>query len=242
MNERSLPERGQGPSARVRDMPGPRRATGALGPAVRAVFAWPYRWGLSMLYRAGFRPAQITVLSLVANVAAGWLLLTGRRLLPAWLLLVAGVLDVFDGALARLRGEDGPGGAFLDSVLDRVSDLVVFGCLYWSLTGEGQRTAAGLALAGLVVSLMVSNLRAEAESVGLAVTEGVAQRLERYVLLIVGLGVPGALVPVLALVTALGGVTVAQRAASAWTRTADAHGPPEITASAARSAPPRENE
>src|SRR5207248_3921048 len=132
-------------------------------------------------------------------------------------LLAAGLLDVFDGGLARLRGEESRAGAFLDSVVDRVSDVIVFGCLYWSLAGQGHRASAALALAGLLVSLMVSHLRAEAEAVGLVLTEGIVQRLERYVLLIVGLGVPGALLPVLALITALGAVTVAQRAARAWT-------------------------
>src|SRR5437016_5154267 len=111
--------------ARVRDMPPPRRASGMFAPALRAVFAWPFRWALSILYRAGFRPAQITLLSLATNVVVGWLLITGRRLLPAWLLLVAGLLDIFDGALARLRHEDSRSGAFLDSVLDRVSDIVI---------------------------------------------------------------------------------------------------------------------
>jgi len=210
------PERDEPAPARVRDIPGPRHATGAFAPTLRAVFAWPYRWALSLLYRAGFRPAQITALSLVANCVVGWLLITGRRLLPAWLLLVAGLLDIFDGGLARLRGEESRAGAFLDSVVDRVSDLVVFGCLYWSLAGQGKTAGAALALAGLLVSLLVSHLRAEAEAIGLALTEGVVQRLERYVLLIVGLGVPGALLPVLALITALGAVTVIQRGARAW--------------------------
>jgi CDP-diacylglycerol---glycerol-3-phosphate 3-phosphatidyltransferase len=220
---RRRPDPDDGP-ARIRDMPAPRRATGAFAPALRAVFAWPYRWALSMLYRAGFRPAQVTGLSLLANVAVGWLLVTGRRMLPAWLLLVAGLLDIFDGGLARLRGEESRAGAFLDSVADRVSDLIVFGCLYWSLAGQGHEVSAALALSGLLVSLMVSHLRAEAEAVGLALTEGVVQRLERYVLLIIGLGVPGALLPVLAILTALGAVTVLQRGASAWRGTADGAG------------------
>ena len=214
-------ERDEGsPPARVRDMPPPRKASGILAPALRAVFAWPFRWALSMLYRAGFRPTQITLLSLAMNVVAGWLLITARRLLPAWLLLLAGLLDIFDGALARLRQEDSRAGAFLDSVLDRLSDVVVFACLFWSLSGQGHAVGAALALSAAVLTLMVSHLRAEAEALGASLTEGLLQRLERYVLLIVGLGVPGALVPVLAIVTALGVVTVLQRSRSAWARLA----------------------
>jgi CDP-diacylglycerol--glycerol-3-phosphate 3-phosphatidyltransferase len=201
-------------------MPAPRRATGIFAPAMRATFTWPYRFALSMLYRAGFRADQITVLSLVANVVVGWLLVTGRRLLPALLLVVAGLLDIFDGGLARLRGEDSRAGAFLDSVIDRVSDVVLFGALFWSLAGQGHRASAALALSALLVTLMTSHVRAEAEAIGLSLTEGLMQRLERYVLVIIGLGVPGALLPVLVILTALGTVTVLQRTTSAWSRLA----------------------
>ncbi len=197
-----------------------------FAPFMRGLFAWPYRVALQGLYRAGFRPAQITFLSLATNVVVGWLLITGRRLLPCLLLIVAGLLDIFDGGLARLRGEESRKGAFLDSVLDRVSDVILFGCLFWSLDGERHGLPAALALATLVVSLLVSHIRAEAEAVDVQLTEGLMQRLERYVLLIVGLGVPGALLPVLVVLTVLGTVTVLQRSASAWNRLRPAGRPP----------------
>jgi CDP-diacylglycerol---glycerol-3-phosphate 3-phosphatidyltransferase len=207
-------------------MPAPRKGTGIFAPAMRAAFAWPYRWALSLLYRAGFRPAQITVLSLIVNAVVGGLLVAGRRMLPALLLVLAGVLDIFDGGLARLRNEASRAGAFLDSVLDRVSDVIVFSCLFWSLAAQGRRGTAALALTALVVTLLVSHLRAEAEALGVPLTEGLMQRLERYVLLIIGLGVPGALLPVLAILAGLGTVTVLQRAASAWARSAER--PPSV--------------
>src|SRR5438128_12690262 len=87
-------------SARVRDMPAPRRSPSIIGPLFRTVFAWPYRIALAGLYRAGFRAWQLTALSLVANSIIGALLVTGRRFLPGILLLVAGLLDIFDGGLA----------------------------------------------------------------------------------------------------------------------------------------------
>jgi hypothetical protein len=64
--------------------------------------------------------------------------------------------------------------------------------------------------------MLVSHIRAEAEAVGLSLTEGFMQRLERYVLLMIGLTAPGALTPVLAILTALGAFTVVQRTALAW--------------------------
>ena len=186
------------------------------------MFAWPYRAILATLYRLGLHPWHLTLLSVIANAVVGWLLLTGRFFLPGALLLLAGLLDVFDGGLARLRGEASRAGAFLDSVVDRVSDLIVFGCLFWMLAQQGETTAAALALASLVAALMVSYVRAEAEAVGLAMTEGLMQRLERYVLLMIGLMVPGALVPVLVILTVLGVLTVLQRMVSAWYRLGEA--------------------
>ena len=208
----------KGDPPRVRDLPAPRRSQSAIGPLFRTVFKWPYRVALAGLYRAGLRPWQLTFLSLATNGLIGWLLVTGRRLVPGLLLILAGLLDIFDGGLARLRGEASRAGAFLDSVTDRVSDFILFGCLFWSLAGRGQahRLSAALALSTLIVSMLVSHIRAEAEAEGIALTEGFVQRLERYVLLMIGLTVPGALTPVLALMTALGSMTVLQRALSAW--------------------------
>lgn len=206
------------PTPRIRDMPAPRESRGVAGPAMRFVFTWPYRVVLAGLYRLGVRPWQLTLASLATNAIVGWLLLTGRRFLPGLLLIPAGLFDIFDGAVARLRGEERRSGAFLDSVLDRVSDVILFSCLYWSLSGQGDRLEAGLALATLVIALMVSHIRAAAEAVDVSLSEGFFQRLERYLALMIGLMTPRALLPMLALLVALGGVTVLQRGWSAMHR------------------------
>jgi CDP-diacylglycerol--glycerol-3-phosphate 3-phosphatidyltransferase len=207
---------GSGHGPRVRDLPAPRRNQSAIGPLFGRVFKWPYRLALAGLYRTGLRAWQLTILSLATNGVAGWLLVEGRRFVPGMLLLVGGMLDVFDGGVARLRGEASRAGAFLDSVVDRVSDLILFGCLFWSLAGQGRTPAAALALSSLIVSLGVSHVRAEAEAMGVSLTEGLMQRLERYVLLMIGLTAPGALLPVLITMTGLGGLTLAQRLYAAW--------------------------
>lgn len=216
MNEQG--ETGKPHLPRVRDMPAPRKSEGLASGAMRWIFTWPYRAALAGLYRAGVRPWQLTLASLATNVVIGWLLVTERRLLPGALLIPAGLFDIFDGSVARLRGEDKRSGAFLDSVLDRVSDAILFSCLYWSLAAQGRRLDAGLALATLVITLVVSHIRAEAEAAGVSLSEGFFQRLERYVALVIGLIVPGALLPVLAILTALGSLTVLQRGWAAWRR------------------------
>jgi CDP-diacylglycerol--glycerol-3-phosphate 3-phosphatidyltransferase len=212
-------EPGSDDAPRIRDMPKPRQATGLAARPLRWVFTWPYRALLAGAYRVGLRPWHLTLLALATNVWVGVLLLRGDRLVPGLLLFPAGALDVLDGAVARLRGEESRFGAFLDSVCDRISDLILFGCLYWSLAGQsGERLEAGLALATMVIAVSVSHIRAEAEAAGVSLSEGFFQRLERYVAMFFGLVIPGALLPALAILTTLGAVTVVQRGWMALTR------------------------
>jgi len=179
---------------------------------MRFLFTWPYRAGLAGLYRIGVRPWQLTIASLLTNAIAGALFLTGRRLVPGLLLVLAGSFDIFDGGVARLRGEERRSGAFLDSVLDRVSDTILFACLFWNEAAQAHDVEAALSLVTLVVALAVSHIRAEAEAAGVVMTGGFFQRLERYVVLILGLLIPHALLPALAVLATLGAVTALQRA------------------------------
>jgi hypothetical protein len=68
------------------------------------------------------------------------------------------------------------------------------------------------------VSLSVSHIRAEAEAVGVQLTEGFFQRLERFLALMAGLLIPGAMTPILLVLAALGAVTALQRGWSALVR------------------------
>ena len=99
----------------------------------------------------------------------------------------------------------------MDSVLDRVADMVLFGWLFWRMVDTGDTLEAGLALVTLVVSLSVSYVRAEAEAAGVSLTEGLFQRLERMLAMMIGLLIPGAMLPVLILLATLGNVTLIQR-------------------------------
>src|SRR6186713_2343520 len=124
-------------TSRIRDMPAPRLAEGVAAKPMRWVFTWPYRVILLGVYRAGFRPWHLTLLGL--------------------LLIPAGLFDILDGAVARLRGEESRWGAFLDSVLDRVADVILLGCLFWALAGQDLRLEAALSLVTLVTALCVSH-------------------------------------------------------------------------------------
>jgi phosphatidylglycerophosphate synthase len=192
-------------------MPAPRRNESAAGGAMQRVFAWPYRGILAFLLWTGIRPWQLTLLSLGLNIVTGVLIVTGRWLAAGLVLILAGACDVFDGSVARHRGEARRTGAFMDSVLDRVSDMILFSCLFWRLAADGESLEAALALVTLVVSLAVSHVRAEAEASGVTLSEGLFQRLERVLALIIGLLIPGAMLPVLVVLAALGVITAIQR-------------------------------
>ena len=207
-------------ATRVRDLPAPRRNPSAAGGTIQRSMAWPYRAILAFLLWTGVRPWQLSMLSLVLNVATGLLILDGDWFAAGLVLFLAGLADVFDGSVARHRGTEGRSGAFLDSVLDRISDTILFSTLFWVLAEREDGLYAALALVTLVVSLLVSHIRAEAEAAGLSLTEGIFQRLERVLALMAGLVIPGAMRPVLVVLATLGGVTVAQRLWSAVRRLA----------------------
>jgi CDP-diacylglycerol--glycerol-3-phosphate 3-phosphatidyltransferase len=192
-------------------MPPPRRGEGAASGPLGWVLQWPYRAVLSFLVWTGVRPYQLTLLSFALMLTTGVLIVTGRWFAAGWTLIGSGACDVFDGSVARQRGEVKRSGAFLDSVLDRVSDMTLFSALFWNLAAQDLRLDAALALATLVVSLGVSHVRAEAEAAGVSLTEGLFQRLERVLATIVGLLVPGAMRPVLVALVALGALTLFQR-------------------------------
>lgn len=203
---------------KVRDLPKPRKNESAAGGAVQWIFQWPYRAILAVLLWARVQPWHLTIAALVLTVITGALIISGDWFVAGWTLLASGLCDVFDGSVARHRGQQKRSGAFMDSVLDRVSDAILFSCLFWALAEDGRELDAALALFTLVVSLSVSHVRAEAEAVGVTLTEGLFQRLERFLALMIGLLVPGAMRPVLVILAVLGAVTALQRGWSALVR------------------------
>jgi CDP-diacylglycerol--glycerol-3-phosphate 3-phosphatidyltransferase len=111
----------------------------------------------------------------------------GHLRLAALLLVVAGLCDFFDGALARLANSVSAFGAFLDSVVDRYSDQMILlgGVLYYERLGDTRGVV--LTLVTLVGTVMVSYTKARAQSIGVSCEIGLMERPERLILLIAGL-------------------------------------------------------
>jgi len=200
---------------RVRDMPPPRKSEGAAGGAVGWIFQWPYRSILAFLLWTGVRPWQLTLASPVLILASGVLVLDGAWFAAGLALLAGSLCDVFDGSVARHRGEVKRSGAFMDSVIDRVADALLFACVFWTFAKRGDALEAALALITLIVSLGVSYVRAEAEGAGVNLSEGFFQRLERMLAMMIGLLIPHTMLPMLLLLAVLGSVTLVQRIFSA---------------------------
>jgi CDP-diacylglycerol---glycerol-3-phosphate 3-phosphatidyltransferase len=157
--------------------------------------------------RLGVHPNALTIFGCLLQVGVGVVLATGALRLGGVLLAVTSVFDAFDGALARQRGLASKFGAFLDSSLERVSESGVLVGLAWHFMGQPGRVEELLIYVAIVGSLMVSYTRARAEGLGVECKEGLFTRVERTLVLFIGL-VTGWIVPVLWLL-AIGSVLTA---------------------------------
>jgi CDP-diacylglycerol--glycerol-3-phosphate 3-phosphatidyltransferase len=139
-------------------------------------------------------PDMLTLAGLVLCTAGAVLVgfETRNEKLFFWLggiLFVAGsVADILDGALARAASKGTVFGAFLDSSFDRVGEAAMLAAIGLSLMRDGNET--GVVLSSLAVggSFLVSYTRAKAEALGLRGDVGFGSRVERVVLIAVGLG------------------------------------------------------
>ena len=131
-------------------------------------------------------PDAITWTSALVAAVAGVAYGTGWFGLGGWLYIFTGTLDMFDGKVARATGRVTRAGAFVDSTLDRYTELFVLGGLAAYFRDSALHWAAVAAMAG---SLMVSYTRARGEGLGVSCREGGMQRAER----IVSLGLAGVL-------------------------------------------------
>src|SRR5207244_2159471 len=185
--------------------------TGARSLASRSV---------TRLARTGVTPNILTTSGVSLCIVAAVLVPFENRadkVLVYWLaaaiFVIGSLLDILDGALARVGGKSTPFGAFIDSTTDRVGEGAMLAAIALVFSRQGKDWAVVVAVAAVVGSFLVSYTRARAEALGLKGDVGLGSRAERVVLITAGLvfapwgGLPWAIL-VLA-VTAW--VTVVQR-------------------------------
>ena len=163
------------------------------------------------LHSLGLRPNHVTLMSFCCSVAAALSFVLAsdhflKEISAGILLLLSGLFDATDGIMARLYGEESNFGAFLDSVLDRVSEIAVYSGLVYSRLVDWS-----IGLAALSASLMVSYTRARGGQLGAEMKGiGIAERPERLLILTAAAFLDQLNAGVL-LITLLSVITVLQR-------------------------------
>lgn len=172
------------------------------------------------LARLGVDPNLITVIGFVLNIVTAAVLATGHLTEGGVLLLLSGLFDMLDGALARIGNSQSDFGAFLDSLLDRYSEATILLALIYVFTVHHQ-TANVLLVYGVAVgSILISYARARAEGLGLEAKVGIAPRPERVLILGAGLLINAdTTVIALAILAFLTHVTALQRLLHVWQQT-----------------------
>ena len=184
--------------------------------------ATPIATGLG---RLGLTPNALSVIGFLGTGAAAIAAAAQAWLLAGVLVIVFGIFDMFDGALARATGRASKFGAFLDSTLDRTGESLVLAGVAVGCAAAGFIEAVLLAGLAATFASGVTYTRAKAESLGVHGEVGIAPRPERLLLLAAGLVLAGLLggvgtgvvdgnVPILislGLITILSAITILQR-------------------------------
>ncbi|MBW6438450.1 CDP-alcohol phosphatidyltransferase family protein [Actinoplanes hulinensis] len=153
----------------------------------RAVVAYVVDPVARYLLRIGVSPDAVTIAGTIGVLFGSYLGAQGHLFWATVIVTACALTDVLDGTMARIRGGSSKFGALLDSSMDRIADGAVFGAVAYYLATEGNPYGGVVAaLISLVFGQVVSYVKARAQSLGLNADVGIAERLER--LLIVGAG------------------------------------------------------
>lgn len=172
-----------------------------------------------LLLRAGLTPNAVTVIGTIGVCSGALVLYPMGHLFWGTVVVVCFVFsDLLDGLMARMGDKQSTIGGFLDSVCDRIQDSAVFLGLLLYYFGQGEDYWIGAAaVVCMVLGLLVSYIRARAESEGYDANTGIAERPERMALTLlsaglVDLGLPEhTILVVLTLLAVASAITVAQR-------------------------------
>jgi CDP-diacylglycerol--glycerol-3-phosphate 3-phosphatidyltransferase len=142
--------------------------------------------------KLGFSPDLVTLFGTIGVVVSSIIFFSQGEFLWGSILFSMFVgLDAVDGTVARLLNRNSKWGAFFDSVLDRIADGVVLGCIAFYFANEGKEIYFILSLVALLASEIVSYTKARAEGLGLNCDTGLAERPERVIIIIAGTFIAG---------------------------------------------------
>jgi CDP-diacylglycerol--glycerol-3-phosphate 3-phosphatidyltransferase len=168
------------------------------------------------LRRAGITADAITVAGILMASAAAVAIGSGHLRVGLLLLILTGIPDALDGAVAKASGTTSTRGAYFDSVSDRFTDALLFGGVAWYLASTEPGRIMMLPVALMAAAMMVSYQRAKAESLGFTAKGGLMERAERFIALAFGLLFSNLLIPVLWVMFVLTAITAIQRFVKVW--------------------------
>jgi len=141
-----------------------------------------FKWVVDPLGRF-FLNIGMTALGMLGNFLGAYFISQGKLVLGGWLMLIMTPVDALDGTMARLRGDPSDFGGFVDSVSDRYAELAILGGLMYYFANQGNALGSTLAFAAAAGSVLVSYVRARAESSHYEAKVGILTRVERYLVL-----------------------------------------------------------
>ncbi len=147
---------------------------------------------VNVMVKAGISPNALTTAGLILNITATVVFIIGAEFgsrgdlsYVGWgglIILIGGLFDMLDGQVARASKKASRFGALYDSVIDRYSELIMFLGICYYLVAHSYLISSIISFLAMIGSIMVSYVRARAESLGIACTVGLMQRPERIVL------------------------------------------------------------
>jgi CDP-diacylglycerol--glycerol-3-phosphate 3-phosphatidyltransferase len=150
---------------------------------LRLGFKWFLDPVAGFLNRIGLTPNSVTLIGVAGNLLAVYFITRGQIWIGGLIVLIVWPVDALDGTMARLRGEASDWGAFVDSVSDRYSELIILGALLYYFAMNNQHISEVVTFVAAAGSILVSYVKARAEAQSFSAKEGLLTRAERYFVL-----------------------------------------------------------
>lgn len=168
------------------------------------------------LRRTGISADAVTITGIAMATVAAITIASGYTRAGFLFLVLTGIPDALDGAVAKASSSSSTRGAFFDSVADRLTDALLFGGVAWYLAGSEPGRTMMLPVAVMALAMLISYQRAKAESLGFDAKGGLMERAERFILLGFGLLFVELLLVTLWVMLVLTAVTAGQRFVKVW--------------------------
>jgi phosphatidylglycerophosphate synthase len=162
-------------------------------------------------------PNVVTFIGLLIVVLASIFIFKGDFRIGGVILIAGSIFDAVDGQIARMKRKVSKFGAFFDSTLDRYGEFFIFFAIAFARVGTPLLSA--LSFATILGAYLTSYTRARAESLGVEIREGFFTRVERLVIIIIGLVIlPDYLIYIMSIIAIGSNVTAIQRILIAYKR------------------------